>query len=98
MFEERICIFSGKTDSDAFKKARKEAREYARILHFMHHPVQEAYLQDGDPLIDGYEVWSQLFEFRGDLDAFVRERYERFTYHVDPSVKPAKGKVRRVKR
>ena len=88
VFEERVCVFSGKTDAEAFKKAQKEADDYAQFGRFVSHPVLEAYLLDGDSFIDGYEVWSELFEFKGGLDAFVKERYERFRYDPDPTLKP----------
>lgn len=84
VYEERVCIFSGENDDEAFEKARREADGYAKDLNLIWHFQQEAYIQDGNPLIDGYEVFSELFEFDGDLKTFYEERYTRYTYTPDP--------------
>lgn len=83
IFEERVCAFSGITDDEVFAKAAIEAEEYSQFHKMPWHHRQEGYLQDGDSLIDGYEVWSQLFEYDGDIDAFVKTRYEVFTYNPE---------------
>lgn len=83
LFEERICVFSGKDWDEAFEKAAREADAYASDLKLSWHTLQEAYQQDGESLIDGYEVFSQMFEFKGDLDQFFQERYGRFEYKPD---------------
>jgi hypothetical protein len=44
----------------------------------------ELYRQDGEKLIDGYEVWSQLFEAKISLAEFFKVRYENFRYVPDP--------------
>ena len=98
VFEERVCVFSGKTDAEAFKKAQKEADDYTRAGRFICHPVQEAYRLDGDSLIDGYEVWSELFDFKGSLAEFVQERYGRFAYQVDLPLKFAFKRKTKAKR
>lgn len=88
IFEERICVFSGTSFEEAFAKAELEADTYAEDISAICHSHQEAYEQDGDTLIDGYEVWSQLFEFNGELEEFFRSRYARYDYHRDESGKP----------
>ena len=42
-----------------------------------------AYEQDGDALIDGYEVWSELFESAESLEEFHQSRYGKYEYHPD---------------
>jgi hypothetical protein len=88
IFEERTCVFSGASIDDAFVKSEKEADAYADFIGAVCHSWQEAYYQDGDALIDGYEVWSQLFEFKGDLEEFYQLRYARFEYQGDKSDLP----------
>ncbi|NBV23549.1 MAG: hypothetical protein EBS05_16720 [Proteobacteria bacterium] len=83
IFEERICVFSGESFDEAFAKAEKEADVYADSIGALCHSWQEAYYQDGDALIDGYEVWSQLFEAKADLETFFQMRYAQFDYHRD---------------
>lgn len=83
IFEERVVVFSAKTVEKAFVKAEKEADEYAKSHKIKRHPLLEAYWQDGDPLIDGYEVWSELYESRETLNSFVKNRYLRYRYHPD---------------
>jgi len=81
IFEERICVFSGNSFEVAFKKAELEADIYAEYIGAICHSDQEAFEQNGDALIDGYEVWSQLLEFNGDLEAFFQSRYAKYDYH-----------------
>ena len=88
IFEERICVFSGASIDDAFAKSEKEADAYAEFIGAICHPWQEAFYQDGDALIDGYEVWSEMFEFNGDLEAFFQSRYAKFDYQGDKSALP----------
>lgn len=86
VFEERIVVFEAENPGDAFKKAELEANRYARTDNkegFKIHPDMELYEQDGEPLIDGYEVWSQLFETRDDMNDFFAERYTKYAYHPD---------------
>jgi hypothetical protein len=83
IFEERIVVFSAKSDKEAFKKAARESREYAKFHKIKKHPLVIAYLQDGDRLIDGYEVWSKLYESKLDLNSFVKEKYDKYEYHPD---------------
>ena len=83
VFEERIVAFSGATVVRVFAKAKKEAEAYAKALNMKLHPCTEAYTQDGDALIDGYEVWSVLYESREPLRSFFKNRYDRYEYHPD---------------
>ncbi len=84
IFEERIVVFSAANEDEAFTKAEREADEYARTLNLQRHPYLEAYYQDGDALIDGYEVWSQCYQSSLDLESFVKARYGQYEYHSDP--------------
>jgi len=84
IFEERIVVFEAENDDLAFLKAEKEAEEYAKNDDkgdFQIHPDMELYIQDGEPLIDGYEVWSQLFETTESIEEFFENRYERYAYY-----------------
>jgi hypothetical protein len=83
VFEERIVVFSAKTFDGAFAKACREAKRYAKEGRMKRHPLMEAYLQDGDALVDGYEVWSTLFESNDSLHSFVKDRYARYDYRPD---------------
>lgn len=83
VFEERVVVFSGHTADEALCKAQQEADVYAKLNQMLRYPTLEAYEQDGDSLIDGYEVWSQLFESTEDLESFVASRYKRYEYHPE---------------
>ena len=83
VFEERVVVFSGITVERAFAKAQREADKYAKALQMKRHWSMEGYTQDGDDLIDGYEVWSVLYESRESLNDFVRTRYGKYRYHPD---------------
>lgn len=81
VYEERIVCFQAETDSEAHEKAFAERQAYASENGYIAHPQQIGYEQDGDDLIDGYELWSQLFESRDSLEEFYRKRYTAFEYH-----------------
>lgn len=83
IFEERIVCIDAPTLDAAHDKAHLEAQAYATDNGITWHPETVAYEQDGDPLIDGYEVWSELFESRESLESFWHHRYRRFEYHPD---------------
>ncbi len=83
VFEERVVVFSAVTVERAFAKAKKEAETYAKALNIKRHPYMEAYTQDGDALIDEYEVWSVLYESREPLKSFFKNRYDKHEYHPD---------------
>ncbi len=63
-------------------RAEKEAEEYARENGFELHPEQAGYQQDGRPMIDNYELWSELFEARQSLQEFYYDRYAKYLYEV----------------
>ena len=83
IFEERVVVFSATTVDEAFAKAEREGDQYAADREFERHPWLESYWQDGDPLIDGYEVWSTLYQSSEDLQTFVKSRHEQCEYHPD---------------
>lgn len=83
IFEERIVVFSANTEDEVFAKAEREAEQYASFHKMEWHPWQIAYYQDGDSLIDGYEIWSELYESSEDIKSFVKCRYEKYEYHPD---------------
>ena len=83
VFEERIVCFEAASSEEAHAKDDREAKDYALSIGGEAHPQQFGYRQDDDPLIDGYEVWSQLFEARESLDQFYSSRYSRYEYTPD---------------
>ncbi len=83
VFEERICSFCGASEKEAFEKAFKEGIEYAKDNDMVRHEWMVCYWQDGDELIDGYELWSELYESDDSLDEFVANRYEKYEYNSD---------------
>lgn len=85
IFEERIVCFNAETKEEAHEKATKESEQYAADNDFSIGPEQYAYLQDGKDLIDGYEIFSQLFESAESPEEFYTNRYERYEYHPEIS-------------
>ena len=83
LFEERVVVFSGADKKEAFKKAEIESDEYASSLGLECYPEMISYEQDGDPLIDGYEVWSEVYEAKMSLEEFYTSRYDAFKYKPD---------------
>ncbi len=83
IFEERVVVFTASSFDEAFAKAEQESEQYARANNFEAHPARESYEQDGDPLVDGYEVWSVMLEARASLDDFYASRYARYEYHPE---------------
>jgi len=83
VFEERIVGFEAGSPEQALTKAVEESDCYAADNKLVAHPRRVAYEQDGDPLIDGYELWSELFESPLMLEAFVRLRYDAFEFHPE---------------
>lgn len=84
VFEERIVCFSAASSDEAHLKASAESAEYEARNNVIAHPEQSGYEQDGQALIEGYEVWSELFESRDSLDQFYAKRYGRYEYRVEP--------------
>ncbi len=83
IFEERVVVFSATTEEEAFAKAVEEAKQYAASNDMEWHPWQIAFEQEGRPLIDGYEVWSELYQSSEDLQSFVKSQYEQYEFHPD---------------
>ncbi len=80
VFEERVVCFEADTAEAAHDKAFAERDAYAAERGFVAHRHQVGYEQDGAALIDGYEVWSAMFESKDSLETFYAKRYEAFTY------------------
>ncbi|WP_212631872.1 hypothetical protein [Pseudomonas sp. KB-10] len=80
IFEERTVCFEAPDLETAHLKGEQEAAEYAECCGFESHPEQACFLQDGEPLIDGYEVWSELYESDKDLATFYTDRYTAYEY------------------
>ena len=86
VFEERVVAFSAETDTDVFAKAQHEADVYAQNADgsgYEIYPQQISYQLDEGDLIDGHEVWSQLFEGYESLDEFYQNRYAQYEYHPE---------------
>jgi len=56
---------------------------YAKENGFKAHKEQVIYQQDGEKLIDGYEVWSELYESDKSLPDFYKSQYSRYCYKAD---------------
>jgi hypothetical protein len=85
IFEERVVSLHADSWADAHAKGEVESENYSRENGFDCHPEQEGYEQDGEPQIDQYEIWSQLFESRLSLVDFFAERYTRYDYSPEPT-------------
>jgi adenosine deaminase len=83
VFEERIICFYAQTWPEAHSRAEAEAAEYARENGFKAHSEQYGYEQDGTALVDGYELWSELFEANASSESFYNARYVNFLYTPD---------------
>jgi len=84
IYEERIVVFSGRNWDQAWDKALKESKDYSKGAfgkRFIVHPIQSGYEQDGDKLIDGYEVWSELSESKLGIHEFYKMKYTKYEYH-----------------
>ena len=84
LYEERIVAFTAQDADYAMEKAEAESDEYAKgaSIEQIHDDVW-SYEQDGDDLIDGYELWSQVFESDLSLHDFYAERYTKYHYNPD---------------
>ena len=80
IFEERVVCFQADSPATAHDKAKRESEQYAADNDLEAFPERLAYEQDGDALIDGYELWSELYEARVTLAAFYAVRYARYEY------------------
>ena len=81
IFEERIVCIEAASFDEAHTKGAKESKRYASENTFERHPDQVAYEQEGEYLIDEYEVWSELYESTDSLEQFWTSRYARYEYH-----------------
>ena len=81
VFEERIVVFEADDWDGALQKGKSEAETYADECGFERHSAQVGYEQDGDALIDGYEVWSELFQSTQSLPEFYHSRYVAVAHH-----------------
>lgn len=80
IFEERVACFSAETVEDAHALAKVEANEYSENNEFIAHDEQVGYLLDPESLLQGHEVWSELFEANESLEEFYENRYSKYTY------------------
>jgi len=83
MFEERVVCFEASNFEEAHSKAERESKKYAEDNGFEVHSEQLVYKQDGEPLIDGYEIWSVLYESDNALDEFYIDFYKKYEYDPD---------------
>ncbi|MDR2872870.1 MAG: DUF4288 domain-containing protein [Xanthomonadaceae bacterium] len=84
VFEERIVAFEAASWDEAHIKADKKSRAYAAAHQGVKvHPEQVGYRQDGAALIDGYELWSELFESTQTLEEFYQNRYASLKYRPE---------------
>jgi hypothetical protein len=83
IFEERIVSFEAGDWGEAHAKGERESVEYAESHKFECHPEQMGYKQDDEKQLDGYEIWSELFESRLSLTDFFDERYGKYRYTPD---------------
>jgi hypothetical protein len=83
IFEERVVCLEARDADEAHEKAAQESIRYAEENGYEVHPERDGYTQDGEPLIDGYEVWSILFQCRRSLAEFYAARYSNYDYHPE---------------
>jgi len=82
IFEERIVCFEASDFEEANSKGVDESKIYAEENGFDVYSEQLTYKQDGESLIDGYELWSVLYESDKPLEKFYVDLYK--TYEYDP--------------
>jgi hypothetical protein len=83
VFEERIVCIEAAGFDEAHAKGAKEAKAYAKENGLERHPDQVAYEQEGEYLVDEYEVWSELYESADTLQSFWDRRYAQYEYRPD---------------
>lgn len=84
IFEERVVCFEAANSGEALQRAAAESEQYVANTELAVFPDWRGYEQDGEGLVDGYEVWSTLFEARMSLDEFYAVRYATFEHRPDP--------------
>jgi len=83
VFEERtVCIEAADLDN-AYDKGVIESKQYLDGADFSTHEEQTVFKQIGEPLIDGYEVWSELYESELSMQEFFEDRYKKYNYNRD---------------
>ncbi len=85
IYEERVVAFEADSTENAHARAAIESDQYAVENGFEAYPHQVGYRQDDDALIDGYELWSAMFESSESLSQFYENRYRKCEYMPDPS-------------
>lgn len=86
VFEERVVTFQAESESSVFVKAQNEADVYAAQgdgAGYEIYPQQVSYRLDDGNLIDGHEVWSQMFEGYETLEEFYHNRYAQYEYQPE---------------
>jgi hypothetical protein len=83
IFEERVVCFEAESCAAALEKAKQESEQYAQSNEIEIVGDLVGYQQDGDALIDGYEVWSELFESHESPGEFYANRYAKYCYHPE---------------
>jgi hypothetical protein len=83
VFEERVVAFEAASTDEAHRKADVESGVYAKQNNLLAHSEQSGYRLDAEPLIDGQEVWSELFEAHATLNEFYAGRYSAYLYTPD---------------
>jgi len=82
VYEERIVVFRAESIEEAFSKAKIEAKQYESESGFEWIGQLDSYhIFDPEEISEGREVWSEYQESRLGTDAFLKEKYEKFTYH-----------------
>ena len=84
VFEERVVCFNAESWREAHLRAEVESERYEKENNVIAHSEQSGHEQDGEILVDEYEVWSELFESHASLEEFYAERYGKYEYHPDP--------------
>jgi hypothetical protein len=83
VFEERVVCIHATSFEEAHIKGKAEAESYSQENDMAAYYEQLVYKQDGEALIDGYEVWSNLYESILSLDEFYKDHYEKHRYHPE---------------
>ena len=72
--------FLAESFEEAHEKGKSESELYAKENDFDVHSEQLVYKQDGKQLLDGYELWSELYQAPLDLESFYKEHYLKHAY------------------
>lgn len=80
IYEERVICIKANDFDEAHIKGKKESETYSQENGFTSYTDQVVYKQDGESLIDGYEVWSELYESDKSMEEFYKEHYFKYDY------------------